>query len=241
MKIFKLLFLFFLVIYFSCSNNQNGEKLNNKEIEKEINDNVKFITKKQDKNIVNDDKSIVLNQFSDEELVNRASQLQIEAGGNPISVEDTLKLEKAINYFKKAIEININNEAAYTNMVTVLCILERYREALKVLEKSTKRKANFAEGYTYQGFILEKLEILDSSQIMYQKAISAYDERIKKSRNLNDEINRAFLLFFTKGKEEALKEIDNIIKNNPNNEYALNMQPAFENFNRKEFIEENLK
>ena len=84
-------------------------------------------------------------------------------------------------------------------------------------------------------------EVLDSAQIMYNEAIRAYNERLKRRDNINDEINRAFLLFFVKGQQAAFEEIDYIIEKYPNNNYAQNMKFVFENFNRKEFIKENLR
>jgi tetratricopeptide (TPR) repeat protein len=236
MKILKILIVITLIICASCSNHQNIENQNEKDTQKE-----EIIDDLNRKNVDTSDKTKADKQLSDEDLVNKGSRLQMEAGGEPISAQDTQKLEDALFYYRRAMKLNDSNEAAQTNIVTVLCILGRYREALSDLERSTERKENFAEGYSYRGFIYENLNNLDSAQIMYNEAIRAYNERLKRRDNINDEINRAFLLFFVKGQQAAFEEIDYIIEKYPNNNYAQNMKFVFENFNRKEFIKENLR
>lgn len=242
MKISNLLLLIIFVFLLSCSNNKKEESSSNttdnsKQERNELLNN-KVEEEKTNEELIQQESQ---KKLSDEELVNKAGELHMEAGGNPISVKDTLKLEKALAHLNKALEINRKNDAAYTNKVTILCTLGRYREALKVLKEATHIQENFAEGYSYQGFIYERLGKMDTARIMYRSAIEAYNKRLKKRDNINDKINRAFMLFFVKGKEAALKELNHIIKNNPDNKFAHNMKFAFENFDREEFIEQNLK
>lgn len=179
------------------------------------------------------------NTSMDEKLVNKASVLQMEAG-IPISVDDTLKLEKALHLLDKAININSRNDVAFTNKVKILTMLERFPEALDVIKILIESKDNYAEGYSYSGFIYEKIGNNDSSQIMYHKAIHAYDIRISNYGKLNDEINRAFLFFFISSHKDARDQLAKIINKYPNDKSLKNIEYSFDHFNREQFIEEAL-
>lgn len=185
--------------------------------------------------------SLEVKCLDSEALVQKASLLQIEAGGNPLNNKDTLKLEKALLLLNKAIQMDKKNDAAYSNMVEVLCTLDRYRDALSVLKKRSELKKDFAEGYSFQGFIYEKLEMKDSAEFFYIKALKTYDERLKERDDINDEVNRAFLLFFTEGEKKALSQIYIVMQKYPDNSYVNRMRYVFENFDKEEFINNNLK
>ncbi|MDD2529550.1 MAG: hypothetical protein PHT26_16055 [Lentimicrobiaceae bacterium] len=179
------------------------------------------------------------NGLLDEQLVNKATDLQKEAG-MPISHDDTLKLEKALALLDEAMNVNSRNDVALANKVKLLTMLGRFSEALDGLEILIESKANYAEGYAYSGFIYEKIGKNDSSQIMYHKAILAYDNRISNYGKLNDEINRAFLFFFVSSPEIARNQLTKIITKYPNDKSLKNIEYSFENFNREKFIEDAL-
>lgn len=225
----------FLIIFcFSCNyTRDNNSKIFNTHINN--NDTVESFNYQS-----NYDSSLKLDNGSkDEKLVNKASILQMEAG-IPISVDDTLKLEKALHLLDEAIIINPQNDLAFTNKVKLLTMLERFPEALDVIKILIESKDNYAEGYSYSGFIYEKIGNNDSSQIMYHKAIHAYDIRISNYGKLNDEINRAFLFFFISSHKDARDQLAKIINKYPNDKSLKNIEYSFDHFNREQFIEEAL-
>lgn len=221
---------FLILICLSCNYTGN----NNSYINRSLTDNYDTIEKFNNYDSLNLD-----NGFWDEKLVNKATDLQKEAG-MPISHSDTLKIEKAIALLDEAININPRNDVALTNKVKLLTMLGRFPEALDGLERLIESKDNYAEGYAYSGFIYEKIGNNDSSQIMYHKAIRAYDNRISNYGKLNDEINRAFVFFFVSSPEIARNQLTKIITKYPNDKSLKNIEYSFENFNREKFIEDAL-
>ncbi len=205
--------LLFFVVCISCSNNKAEIAVN------------------QDNQQQNTDTTSI-----SESYVNKACSLQIEVGA-PITVSDTLKLKKALFFLDKALDINANNTSAFTNKIEILRLLGRYKEVLKILDKRTNIVPNFAEGFSYQGFIYERLGHIDSANIKYNQAILAYTKRFDKEGKIDDKIQRAFILSLI-DKEEGLLEIESLINKHPNNKRLVMMKELlFDNFDRRGFID----
>lgn len=171
------------------------------------------------------------------ELNNHASRLIhhdiLDAGLNR---SDSL-LYEALNYTEKAITIDSLYYLAYSNKATILCKLEKHDDAIAILEKILDFKPHYAEGIQAQGFIFEKINKHREAIIKYEQALKAYDYRIKKGEYIiNSKSSKAFLLIFSKNKNQALKEINNIIKKYPYSQEPKLMKQIILRTNKEEFI-----
>jgi len=100
------------------------------------------------------------------------------------------KFEKAEIDYTKAIELDTINPHAIESKGQLLMKLEKYNEALILLEKLLKipnlKKYKFTEAYTYNniGYIYYKLDDLKSAQKYVEKSISLINSNSYAYRNL---------------------------------------------------------
>jgi tetratricopeptide (TPR) repeat protein len=219
-------------IIFSC-----GRK--NKELKKELDnsvenaENILDLTKKTNEEMVN---------YSDEKLVELAMDLYDNVGGDPHFKEDSLKLYYALRYIEVAIAKNPNNASAYNSKINVYVALKEYKKAIQSINSLFSIKGESAGGLMFKGMLYEMLQTKDSATIAYKKALQKYNEKINETNNLNDKVNKAVLLCLIEEKEKGLKEINNIIKENPNNNYAVQMkEQIIENFDKTKFFDASLR
>jgi len=210
----------------------------NKELKKELDNSIKNaenvleLTNKTDKEILN---------YSDGKLVKLAMNLYSNVGGDPHFKEDSLKLMNALRYLDVAIAKNPNNESAYLNRVSVYVSFKEYEKAVSSINSLFNIKGEYAEGLMYKGMLYEKLQIQDSASIAYGKALNNYNKRICEADILNDKVHRAILYCLIDGGAKGLKEINNIIKENPKNDFAKQIkEQVIENFDRDKFINNSL-
>jgi tetratricopeptide (TPR) repeat protein len=125
------------------------------------------------------------------------------------------KLEKAIENFSKAIEINPKDGRTYFRMGLVYMAQYKYPEAIKVLEKSIKLTPKFVAGYQTLGDAYRRAH-------QYDKAILAY----KKAMELSGKPNDAMLagmgesLRANKDYPKARKYLEEAVTKNPDNAIA---------------------
>ena len=151
--------------------------------------------------------------------------------------EDEEVLDTVLFELNRAIDIDSSNYVFYTNKATVLSLLNQDTNAIKALEKATKIKPNFAENLMYLGLLNESIGADSIANSWYSQAIKAYDERIENDQSIvSNKINRAYLLFFTEGKERALKAFEIVKLEHPDSEEVIFMEPLFKEFDRKEAL-----
>ena len=151
--------------------------------------------------------------------------------------EDEEVLDTVLFELNRAIDIDSSNYVFYTNKDTVLSLLNQDNNAIKALEKATKIKPNFAENLMYLGLLNESIGADSIANSWYSQAIKAYDERIENDQSIvSNKINRAYLLFFTEGKERALKAFEIVKLEHPDSEEVIFMEPLFKEFDRKEAL-----
>lgn len=156
---------------------------------------------------------------------------------SPNNLTDTLKLRNAIDILDKSITIDSSYYLAYANKAIALSRLGQNSKALNTLNKITKLKPDYAEGFSMQGFMYEKMGNIDSANSKYEEAIVAYNYRINKANKIEDKINSAFILSLI-NRERGLNEIDDLIRNNPDNKtIEIWKKQLFDQFNRKDFID----
>nr|WP_320117917.1 hypothetical protein [uncultured Marinifilum sp.] len=211
----------------------------NKELKKELDnsvenaENILDLTKKTNEEMVN---------YSDEKLVELAMDLYDNVGGDPHFKEDSLKLHYALRYLEVAIAKNPNNESAYLSKINVCVAFKEYEKAIQSINSLFFIKGEYAEGLMYKGMLYEMLQTKDSATIAYKKALKKYNKRINETNALNDKVNKAILYCFIEEEGRGLEEINNIIKENPNNNFAVQIkEQVIENFDKTKFIDTSLR
>lgn len=168
--------------------------------------------------------------------LNNKAMNNIKYSLNPVTHKDTLLLWEAVDLFDKAISIDSMYYMAYANKAMVLNRLSNSKEALFILGVITKLKPDYAEGFSSQGFIYEKMGLADSATTKYKSAIIAYSHRIKQTNDISDKINRAFILSLI-DKEKGTQEIDYLIEDNPDDKTIMFWKlQLFDEFDREKFI-----
>jgi len=86
---------------------------------------------------------------------------------------------KAIGAFDECLKMNYNDMLSYREKAICLFDLEKYNDALQVLQKAVMIKSDFDEAYYWMGRCYEKLGKKDEAINNYQNALqldSSYDE-----------------------------------------------------------------
>ena len=139
---------------------------------------------------------------------------QQPAHGDALSLLGVIAIQKndprlAVRLIGKAIEINPNNIAAYSNRGIALQALMRMDEALDDFNRAIALKADYAEAHYNRGTALQALR-------RPQEALASYDQAIRiKSDYAEAHGNRAVLLDEFGHLEEALVSYDRAIRINP--------------------------
>ena len=88
---------------------------------------------------------------------------------------------KAIGFFDKCLALNYTFMDAYREKAIALYDLEKYSEALAVLDKAITLQNNFDEGYYYSGRCLEKLNRIPEAIQSYKNAL-VYDPEYMEAK-----------------------------------------------------------
>lgn len=98
-------------------------------------------------------------------------------GLGEISWKVDRKYQKAIDVFKKALEVepnNANNRSIYVALAAVYEKLQLHNESLSALEKARSLDSDYGDVYAGFGSYYEKLNQFDKAKENYKKAISLY-------------------------------------------------------------------
>ncbi len=190
--------------------------------------------------------SLVLEKTKKSMKFNAVASKIIVNSSKPLTSQETVDLRNAIVLLDSAIAIDPFVSSNYINKSHAQQILGLYPEAIKTLDIIIKIAPYLGELYSEKGFIYEKMGKLDSANISYKNAIDQLNKRISNSNEntkkseeikLNALMEKAFLeslLNFKKG----LSQINSLIKKYPDNQdLKLFKKVWFDDFNRKEFID----
>ncbi|KAF5091739.1 tetratricopeptide repeat protein [Methanospirillum sp. J.3.6.1-F.2.7.3] len=147
-------------------------------------------------NLVDDDEN------SDTDWISKGSEFQKNG-----------ELDKAIEAFNKAIDINPKDEIAWNNKGTALVEQGKFNEAIEAFDKAININSDFEDAWMNKGLILKNLG-------RYEEAIDAFEEVLRI--NPNNELVQEY-------RDELLKLINdsNPTKNQPpvNNQQPIKEQP----------------
>jgi len=150
-------------------------------------------------------------------------------------------LELSIIDLDSALRIEPKNSVFYSNKATILLALNRDEEVLELMQSAIKEIPSYAEGYSMIGFIYEYRKNSEKSQMWFKKALNAYDDRIEQNKFVvNSKLNKAFLYFFTDGKEAATREFEKLKNEYPDDNNVLYMGFVFDEFDKESYLREML-
>ena len=155
------------------------------------------------------------------------------------------KLDEAIIYFEKSIQISPNYADAYNNLAGVLADQKKYNKAIEYLEKAIQIKPNLFEAYYNLGNTLSAIEkyfesINNYNQAIkikpnyakaynklgnvyrtlndFENAISCYEKTIEIDSNYSDTYNKLAILYCDIGRvNDARKCFQELFKLKPDN------------------------
>lgn len=153
-------------------------------------------------------------------------------------MDDDSVLNEALDYLAQSIKADSNYYLAYANMATLLLKQQKRDSAISILQIIVDRKPNYAEGLSTQGYIYEKLGEKDAADFKYRQAIKSYEKRIVSNEDdIEAKVNKVFLMLFLYDKKTAFNEIEKVLKEHPEDSFALMMkEEIIPNFDREEFL-----
>lgn len=131
-----------------------------------------------------------------------------------LAAQNEENLEKAIDYYNKAIEIDSKYAKAWTNRGLALSDLAKYEEALRSYDKAIEIDPKYARAWSNRGLALSDLA-------KYEEALRSHDKAIEiDPKNAFAWNNRAMLLQRMNKFEKALENVNKSIELNDKNPYA---------------------
>ena len=119
------------------------------------------------------------------------------------------KLEEAVNYHLKAVEINPSYAEGYNNLGAALQKLNRLDEAVVNYQRALRLKPNFAEAYNNLAITLKCLNNFDEALINCKKAIELKPDYVEAYDNLGIVLKKLGKL------EESIESYKKAIKIDP--------------------------
>ncbi len=117
--------------------------------------------------------------------------------------------EKAMNLYKRAIEVDPDYEKAYNNLGVAYDSLGKRDEAVALLKKAIKLNPNYADPYSNLGIIY-------TSMGKHEEAIRSYEKAIEINPSFFDAYNNLGLVYKNLGeKEKAIELFKKSIEVNP--------------------------
>jgi|GEM_PF-1490814 len=165
-----------------------------------------------DDKLINFDKDLqkVVNSVKEVE----ESKKKAEASVNfamAFKCHDKNKLNEAIDYYNKAIELSPNFKEAYYNRGIAYIKQENYPRAIEDYNKAIELSPNFKEAYYNRGIAYFK-------QGNYPRAIEDYDKAIELNPNDDDAYCSRGVAYFKQGNcSRAIEDYNKAIELNPNN------------------------
>lgn len=131
-------------------------------------------------------------------------------------------LDSALILLDKAIAIDQDYFIAYSNKVAVYCRQGNFSKAAETAKQLERIQPQNPEAIFELGFLLEKTGKVKEAREKYQKALSLNKKKLKEldSQNkqyLSIQINYALNLIFSNKEDEGKRELNDVLKKDPNN------------------------
>jgi tetratricopeptide (TPR) repeat protein len=143
-------------------------------------------------------------ELKDAEQAQRSASAYYEAG----------EYEKAIEAYKRALQLSPNSEAAYYHLGMAYSSLGRYDEAVGVYNRAIRIKPDYASAHFNLGHAYSNLK-------HYDKAIRAFRQAIQYEPDNTEAYLALGRAYLDSGKEDkAVDAFETAIRRNPENPYA---------------------
>ncbi|MBF0194221.1 MAG: tetratricopeptide repeat protein [Magnetococcales bacterium] len=126
----------------------------------------------------------ILNNYKPNTGIGNTPDKAIEALQKGISYHQSGKLDDAINWYKKVLEIQQENTAALSNMGAALQAIGKLNEAVISCQKAISIKPDYADAYYNLGNALKEQGKLGEAVASFQKAISIKSDYADAHSNL---------------------------------------------------------
>ncbi|MGI5898255.1 MAG: tetratricopeptide repeat protein [Candidatus Dojkabacteria bacterium] len=133
-----------------------------------------------------------------------------------LSLSDIGKDKKAVEIYKKAIELNPKAFITYLNLTVSLYKLERYEEAIEVCKKAIELNPNDSLLYNNLGNTLFNLKRYEEAVEVYKKAVELNPDNSSLYKNLGN------VLVILERYKEAAEVYKKAIELNPNDSLLYN-------------------
>lgn len=147
------------------------------------------------------------------------------------------KLDSAIFYFDKALEIDSTYYLPYENKCNIYCTLKDFKTALKVSEKAISVIPDFAEGLFYSGLLNDKLGDSLKAIEYYKQSIKLFDVRISSTDNpkilKGNKFNRAIAYILIGQEDKGQNEIKELMKSYPSDSSLV----TYSKLNKQELLQ----
>ena len=125
--------------------------------------------------------------------------------------------ENALKYYKKAIELRPNNVEVLNNLGLIYAGLKKYDEAEKHYNLALKNNPEYTNTLINLGGIKLNNDNYDEAMEIYKKALSIFLKKDQKKHNSMVYTNIGMVHYKLKDMDEALKNFNMAIENDPNN------------------------
>lgn len=126
------------------------------------------------------------------------------------SGNDSSQLLISLGFFNKAIECDSSNVINYQGKLSVMNLLGRNEESLKIINKLISlNDVRFASLFTTKALIFERIGVKDSSEVYFQKAFFDYDQQLalKPADSLKVMCEKLYLIAITENKDVAIEKL----------------------------------
>ena len=152
--------------------------------------------------------------------------------------EDRSLVKAALDSIDLAIHLDNQNPVFYYNKANFLSSIDSLEKAVGVLSELINLDSTQVEAMIIQGHLYRKMNKRNFAEESFLKALDNYNRKLVYETD-NEVIlgDRAFLYLFLYSKEEALSEIERLIKRYPDTEYFIDIKFDINNYDEKEFLE----
>jgi len=124
--------------------------------------------------------------------------------------------EKALAAFRKALEINPNDDSVYNNLGNLYYDMGKNKAAEEAYEKSLKTNPRYAQTYYNLGNLYNRINSKGKAVSLYKRAIEINPDYAKAYNNLSD-------IYYNMGKpKDAIEMLKKAVEIDPNFEEAHN-------------------
>jgi len=152
-----------------------------------------------------------------EDTIKKSPDMFIAYNNLGIAYSDAKLYDKAINSYKKALELNPYFAKAHANIGTLYATVKNYQKSLVEIKSALKLNPNIPGAQFNLGLLYYKIGLLDEAIIQYEKAVRINPEHEEYRRALSEAKREKELMIKEVTNPEISEKIKLKISNNYNN------------------------